>query len=67
MCYLRNLAIAAFCTVGASSAFAADVAATATTQFQTDGVDTMTGIGTALLAVAGVAVVFKWAKGALFS
>ena len=42
-----------------------DVSA-ATTAITTDGTAAITAIGGALLGLAGVAVVFKWAKGAIF-
>lgn len=34
---------------------------------KTDGTTVITAIGTALLALAGLAVVFKWAKASFFS
>ncbi|MGQ4614235.1 major capsid protein [Acinetobacter junii] len=33
----------------------------------TDGTTAITAVGTALLALAGIAVVFKWVKAAFFS
>lgn len=36
------------------------------TQLTGDGVDTITAIGGAILLLAGVAVIFKWAKAAIF-
>ena len=33
----------------------------------TDGTSAITAVGTALLALAGIAVVFKWVKAAFFS
>lgn len=42
------------------------VPAATTTQLSTDGVDTMTAVGGAILAVAVVAVLFKWGKAAIF-
>jgi uncharacterized membrane protein len=44
---------------------AIDVAA-ATTSISTDGSAAITAVGTALIGLAGVAVVFKWVKGAIF-
>ena len=38
----------------------------ATTAITTDGTAAITAIGGALIGLAGVAVVFKWAKGAIF-
>ncbi|MQZ29581.1 hypothetical protein F4U02_00950 [Acinetobacter haemolyticus] len=36
-------------------------------QLQTDGTSAITAVGTALLALAGIAVVFKWVKASFFS
>lgn len=44
---------------------AIDVSA-ATTAITTDGTAAVTAVGGALIGLAGVAVVFKWAKGAIF-
>lgn len=49
------------------NAMAANIADAAITQFTTDGTDTMTAVGLAIVGVAVVAVLFKWVKGALFS
>ncbi|EGU36429.1 hypothetical protein VIS19158_08228, partial [Vibrio scophthalmi LMG 19158] len=38
----------------------------ATAAITTDGTAAITEIGGALIGLAGVAVVFKWAKGAIF-
>lgn len=45
---------------------AIDVSA-AVTALTTDGTTAITAVGTALLALAGIAVVFKWVKAAFFS
>jgi hypothetical protein len=45
---------------------AVDVSATVT-QLTTDGTAAITAVGTGLLALAGIAVVFKWVKAAFFS
>lgn len=45
---------------------AVDVSSTVT-QLTTDGTSAITAVGTGLLALAGVAVVFKWVKAAFFS
>lgn len=37
------------------------------TALTTDGTTAITAVGTALLALAGIAVVFKWVKAAFFS
>lgn len=47
------------------AAAAIDVTA-ATTAISTDGSAAITEIGQALIGLAGLAVVFKWAKGAIF-
>lgn len=52
-----------------SAAFAAvpaEIAAVATT-VKTDGSLTVSAIGGAILTMAGVAVLFKWAKATMFS
>jgi hypothetical protein len=51
-------------TAGLASA-AIDVTP-ATTAISTDGTAAITAIGGALIGLAGVAIVFKWAKGAIF-
>jgi len=51
--------------VGADAMAAIDVTA-ATTSITTDGTAAITSIGGALIGLAGVALVFKWAKGAIF-
>ncbi len=53
-------------SVVSSSAFAAIDVTAATTAITTDGTAAITAIGGALIGLAGVAVVFKWAKGAIF-
>lgn len=42
------------------------VPAAVTTKLSTDGVDTATAIGGAILTVAVVVVLFKWAKAGIF-
>ena len=46
--------------------FAAVDVSSATTSITTDGTAAITAIGSALIGLAGVAVVFKWVKGAIF-
>lgn len=53
-------------SLASSSAFAAIDVSAATTAITTDGTAAITSIGGALIGLAGVAVVFKWAKGAIF-
>lgn len=58
---------AALSVAMASQANAAlDISATVT-QLTTDGTSAITAVGTALLALAGIAVVLKWVKAAFFS
>lgn len=49
-----------------SNANAVDVTAVVG-DLTTDGTSAITAVGTALLALAGIAVVFKWVKAAFFS
>ncbi|WP_299733202.1 major capsid protein [uncultured Endozoicomonas sp.] len=63
---LKHLALLLATSVMASSAFAEIDVSAATTAISTDGSAAITGIGTALIGVAALAVVFKWAKGAIF-
>lgn len=53
-------------SVAAASAHAAIDVTAATSAISTDGTAAITAIGGALIGLAGVAVVFKWAKGAIF-
>jgi hypothetical protein len=50
----------------ASPAFAVIDVSDATTSITTDGTAAITAVGGALIGLAGVAVVFKWVKGAIF-
>lgn len=52
--------------VAASASQAAVDVSAATTAISTDGTAAITAVGGALIGLAGVAVVFKWAKGAIF-
>lgn len=49
-----------------SPAFAVIDVTAATTSITTDGTVAISAIGGALIGLAGVAVVFKWVKGAIF-
>lgn len=60
------LATGALAVLGTSAAQAAIDVSAATTAISTDGTAAITAIGGALIGLAGVAVVFKWAKGAIF-
>ncbi len=53
-------------TVASSSAFAAIDVTGAVTSITTDGTSSITAIGGAMIGLAAVAVVFKWAKAAIF-
>lgn len=52
--------------VAVNSNAAVDVTSVVST-LTTDGTTAITAVGTGLLALAGVAVVFKWVKAAFFS
>jgi hypothetical protein len=59
--------VAAGATVlAANTASAAIDVTAATTAITTDGTVAITAVGGALIGLAGVAVVFKWVKGAIF-
>ncbi|MDH0448711.1 major capsid protein [Shewanella sp. GD04112] len=59
-------AVALGSAVAASSASAAIDVTAATTAITTDGSAALTAVGGAMLGLAAIAVVFKWAKGAIF-
>jgi hypothetical protein len=65
------VAVAAGSLVAASSAFASGGAGSAATaaasSFLTSGTTAIGAIGVALISLAGIAVVYKWAKGMFFS
>lgn len=61
---LIAVAAAAVMVPGLASA-AVDVSA-ATTSITTDGTAAITAVGGALIGLAGVAVIFKWAKASIF-
>ncbi|WP_422411868.1 MULTISPECIES: major capsid protein [unclassified Endozoicomonas] len=63
---LKHLALLLATSVMASSAFAEIDVSAATTALTTDGSAAITAEGTALVGLAGIAVVFKWVKGAMF-
>lgn len=50
----------------AAPAFAAIDVTAATTAITTDGSAAISAIGGAMLGLAAIAIVFKWAKGAIF-
>ena len=64
-------AVAIGSLVSAATAFASGGAGTAATNaasaFTSSGTTAIDAIGVALLSLAGIAVVFKWAKGMVFS
>jgi len=62
--FLKTGVVAA--SVYASSAMAVIDVSAATTSITTDGTAAITAVGGALIGLAGVAVVFKWVKGAIF-
>lgn len=49
-----------------SPAFAVIDVSAATTSITTVGTSAISAVGSALIGLAGVAVVFKWVKGAIF-
>ncbi|MEL4257709.1 major capsid protein [Shewanella xiamenensis] len=59
-------AVALGSAVAASSASAAIDVTAATTAITTDGSAAITAVGGAMLGLAAIAIVFKWAKGAIF-
>ncbi len=63
---LNNLGLVAVTALMSSGAFAAIDISAATTALTTDGSAAITAVGTALVGLAGIAVVFKWVKGAMF-
>lgn len=67
---LKNTAIAIFTagTVGVGAAHAAlpPELETAVTTLQTDGSSAIAMVGAAMLTLAGIAILFKWAKAAFF-
>lgn len=63
---LKHLGLLAASVLMSSSAFAAIDVTAATTALTTDGSAAITAVGTALVGLAGIAVVFKWVKGAMF-
>jgi len=64
---MKKYILAAVIAGAASTpAFAAIDVSSATTAITTDGTAAISEIGGALIGLAGVAVVFKWAKGAIF-
>ncbi|WP_419536556.1 major capsid protein [Endozoicomonas sp.] len=63
---LKHLVLLLTTSALASSAFAEIDVSAATTAISTDGSTAITAVGTALIGVAALAVVFKWVKGAIF-
>lgn len=64
---LKTGLMVAFLAASVSSpAMAAIDVTAATTTIGTDGGAAISGIGQAMLGLAAIAVVFKWAKGAIF-
>ncbi|OED47186.1 hypothetical protein ACH42_03290 [Endozoicomonas sp. (ex Bugula neritina AB1)] len=63
---LKHLGLLAATALMSSSVFAAIDVTAATTALSTDGSAAITAVGTALVGLAGIAVVFKWVKGAMF-
>lgn len=59
-------AVAVVTLLSASPVFAEVDVTAATTSITGDGTTAITAVGSALIGLAGVAVVFKWIKGAIF-
>ena len=62
----QRIVLATLLAFLSAPAFAAIDVSAATTSITTDGTAAITAIGGALLGLAGVAVVFKWAKASIF-
>ncbi len=63
---LNKIILALTVALAASSSQAAIDVSAATTQLTADGTSALTTVGMALIGLAAVAVVFKWAKAAFF-
>lgn len=66
---VRNACIFVACSLPFSSAFAAEggtIVDSAVTKITTDGTAAITAVGSAMLGLAGIAIVFKWAKASIF-
>ncbi|HDM8168476.1 TPA: hypothetical protein P0E23_001070 [Vibrio harveyi] len=63
---MKNLTLIALLALSTSPAFAAIDVTAATTTITTDGGSAISEVGQALIGLAALAVVFKWAKGAIF-
>lgn len=61
-----GILFAAFLAFFSAPSFAVIDVSAATTTITTDGTAAITAIGGALIALAAVAVIFKWVKGAIF-
>lgn len=59
-------AVASAALIGGNANAAIDVSGVVG-DLTTDGTAAITAVGTALLALAGIAVIFKWVKAAFFS
>lgn len=63
---LKVVAIGALTVAVSTPALAAIDTSAATTAITTDGGAAISEIGQAMLGLAAIAIVFKWAKGAIF-
>lgn len=64
---VRNTCIALTCAAPLSNCFAAGtIVDAAVTKISTDGGAAITAVGGAMLGLAGIAIVFKWAKASIF-
>lgn len=64
---VKKFGLAATLSAAAVSSNAAIDVSAPVAALTTDGTTAITAVGTALLALAGIAVVFKWVKAAFFS
>lgn len=64
LAFLASASLAMVLVPGFANA-AVDVSS-AVSSISTDGTSAITAIGTALIALAGIALVFRWAKASLF-
>lgn len=64
--FIQKISLAAALLMASFSTFAVSLGDTAAATITTDGTAAITAVGGALIGLAGVAVVYKWIKGAIF-
>jgi len=62
----KKITLATALILASFSTFAVSLGDTAASSITTDGTAAITAVGGALIGLAGVAVVYKWIKGAIF-